>query len=318
MAVTSARSWCVTCGISALAAPRLAAATCAKRLIGSSVTGPYWLWSTSQYEVSPAGPAAGLPASRSSRAMVVRPRSLASFSISMPFSRARARTDGGAMMSLISAPLPTGRDVLRFHELKHAFMPAFTAQARLLHATEGRGGVADQTTVQADHAIVQPLADLQSALHVFREDIGDKAIFGVIGAADHLVLIGEGLDRRNGPEDFVMHAVRILRHVRQNRWRVVEALARGDVAAAFEFCALGDRVGHERGHLVAGIGIDQRPHIDRRIAAIAEFERAHPVGKAFGEFGGDVLVHVDAVRRCTRLAQIAHLGQHGAFDGHVP
>src|SRR6056297_2989401 len=216
MAVTSARSWCVTCGISALAAPRLAAATCAKRLIGSSVTGPYWLWSTSQYEVSPAGPAVGLPPSRSSSAMLVRPRSLASFSKSMPFSRARARTDGGAMMSLMSAPLPAGRDVLGFHELKHAFMPAFTAQARLLYATEGGGGVADQATVEADHAVFEPLTDLQRAFHIFGEDIGDKAVFGVIGAADDLVLVLEGLNGRDRAEDFVMHAVRILRHVRQN------------------------------------------------------------------------------------------------------
>src|SRR6056297_659369 len=295
MAVTSARSWCVTCGISALAAPRLAAAICAKRLIGSSVTGPYWLWSTSQYEVSPAGPAAGLPPSRSSRAMLVRPRSLASFSKSMPFSKARARTDGGAMMSLMSAPLPAGRDVLGFHELKHAFMPAFTAQARLLHATEGGGGVADQTTVQADHAVFKPLADLKRAFEVFGENIGDKAVFGVIGAADDLCLVLEGLDRGDRAEDFVMHAFGIFRDVGQNGGGIVEALSFGRGAAAFHLGPFGHGIGHEVGHLVAGIGIDQRPHIDGRVGAVAEFERAHPFGEALGEFLGDVFVHVDAV-----------------------
>src|SRR6056297_3094673 len=179
--------------------------------------------------------------------MLVRPRSLASFSKSMPFSKARARTDGGAMMSLMSAPLPAGRDVLGFHELKHTFMPAFTPQARLLHATEGGGWVADQPTVQADHAVFEPFTDLQGAFHVSGKNIGNKAVFGIICTLDDIFLVPKGLNGRDRTEYFVMHTFGIFGDVRQNCWRVVKTRAVRDSATAFDLGALGDRVCHEFG-----------------------------------------------------------------------
>jgi hypothetical protein len=60
----------------------------------------------------------------------------------------------------MSAPLPAGRNVLRFHELKHAFMPAFTAKAGLFDASKGRGGVRHEATVQADHTVFELFTDL--------------------------------------------------------------------------------------------------------------------------------------------------------------
>src|SRR6056297_34031 len=171
--------------------------------------------------------------------MLVRPRSLASFSNSMPFSRARARTEGGAMMSLISAPLPAGRDVRGFHEFEHAFMPTLAAQAGLLDPAEGRRRIADQPAIEANHAVFQPLANLHGALEIAREDIGDKAILGGVGPGDDFVLVLEGLDRGHGAEDLVMYAIGILGHVRQDGGRIEIAGALRRLAPAFHSGPLG-------------------------------------------------------------------------------
>src|SRR6056297_3709301 len=226
--------------------------------------------------------------------MLVRPRSLASFSKSMPFSRARARTDGGAMMSLMSAPLPAGRDVLGFHELKHAFMPAFTTQARLLHATEGGGGVADQPAVQADHAVFEPFADLKRAFEVFGENIGDKTVFGVIGAAYDLFLVLEGLDCCNRAEDLVADAFGILGDVREDSRRIVKALALGRGTAAFDFRTLCHGVGYEFSDLVARRSVYQRANINTWVRSITNLEGRHACAQAFGELIRDTFMHIDA------------------------
>jgi hypothetical protein len=107
--------------------------------------------------------------------------------------------EGLAEISLMAAS-PLRRDVLGFHELEHPFMPALAAEARLLGAAEGRAGVRDEAAVEADHPVVEPLADLHRALEIAAEDIGDQPVFGVIGAADRVVLVGEGLDRGDGPK----------------------------------------------------------------------------------------------------------------------
>lgn len=67
--------------------------------------------------------------------------------------------------------------------------------------------VADKTAVQPDHPVIKLFADLQGAFEITGKDIGDKAVFGRIGPPDRIVLIGERLDRGDGAEDFVMHAI---------------------------------------------------------------------------------------------------------------
>src|SRR6056297_1735492 len=99
--------------------------------------------------------------------MVLRPRRCARASMSTPFSRARRRVEGLAIMSVMRAPSPTCRNVLGFHEFQHAFVPAFTAKARLLGAAERGGRVRDEAAVQADHSVIQPFADLHRALEIF-------------------------------------------------------------------------------------------------------------------------------------------------------
>src|SRR6185436_10609471 len=61
---------------------------------------------------------------------------------------------------------PCHRDVLRLQELHHAFVRAFAADARLLHAAERRGGVGDESAIEPDHAEVELLGDAHAAAQV--------------------------------------------------------------------------------------------------------------------------------------------------------
>ncbi len=51
------------------------------------------------------------------------------------------------MTSGILLTLPAGGNILSFHEFKHAFMPAFTSQARSFNTAEGRCRIRNQPPV---------------------------------------------------------------------------------------------------------------------------------------------------------------------------
>src|SRR6056297_1261669 len=101
----------------------------------------------------------------------------------------------------MTPPSPFRRYVLCFNEFEHPFVATLTAKPGLLCPTERRCRVADKAAVQAHHAVIQTFANLQRALEVARENIGDEAVFGGVRAADHLVLFGKGLDRGDRTED---------------------------------------------------------------------------------------------------------------------
>src|SRR2546423_12909578 len=66
------------------------------------------------------------------------------------------------------------RDVLRLEVLLQPLRAALAAEARLLDAAERRAGVGDHPLVEADHAGLQALDDLESAIDVPGEDVGDE------------------------------------------------------------------------------------------------------------------------------------------------
>src|ERR1700722_12243194 len=86
-------------------------------------------------------------------------------------------------MSALSLSLsPTHRHVLRLHELHHALVSAFAADAALLGAAERCGGIGDEPAVEPDHAEVELFRHPQPTAQVLGVEIGDEAVFGVVGA----------------------------------------------------------------------------------------------------------------------------------------
>src|SRR5664279_1193328 len=106
--------------------------------------------------------------------------------------------------------LPRHRHILRLEKFFHAFRRAFAAKAGLLGAAERRRRIGDDTPVQADHTEVELLGHAQAAAEVFRVEIGDQTVFGIIGALDRLVLGLEALNRSDGPENFIVQHLGIV------------------------------------------------------------------------------------------------------------
>src|SRR5829696_2145680 len=74
--------------------------------------------------------------------------------------------------------------VLRLQVLLDALYTSFAAEARVLDAAEGGGGVGDHALVEADHARFDALADAQGTLEITGVDVGHEAVFGVVGGGD--------------------------------------------------------------------------------------------------------------------------------------
>src|SRR4051794_37817720 len=83
--------------------------------------------------------------------------------------------------SLITPRLGSEVDgnVLRVEVLVDPLAAAFASDARLLHAAELRGRVADHAAVETDHADVERLDDTQRPLDVVGEDVGDQPVLAV-------------------------------------------------------------------------------------------------------------------------------------------
>src|SRR5579862_9934801 len=70
---------------------------------------------------------------------------------------------------------PADRQVLDLEEVVDAVLGAFAAQARLLHAAEGRDLVGEDADVDADHARLDRFGDAEDAAHVARIEIRGEA-----------------------------------------------------------------------------------------------------------------------------------------------
>src|SRR5262249_28641322 len=108
---------------------------------------------------------------------------------------------------------PRHRDVLGLHELHQPFVGALAADAGLLHAAEGSGGIRNETAVETDHAEIELLRDAHAATQILGVEIGDEPVFGVVGALDRLVIGPKRLDRRYRAENLLAQHVGAIRHV---------------------------------------------------------------------------------------------------------
>ncbi|MNJ56930.1 hypothetical protein D3C77_524980 [compost metagenome] len=89
---------------------------------------------------------------------------------------------------------------------------AFTAQARLLDAAEGRDLGGDQSGVDADHPRLQRLGHAPDAAQVAGVEIARQAEDGVVGQGDPFFFGVEADDARNGAEGLLAAHLHVLGH----------------------------------------------------------------------------------------------------------
>src|SRR5207248_3249699 len=106
-----------------------------------------------------------------------------------------------------SAPfgwLQVDRDVLHGQVFLDPLDAALAAEATLLDAAERGSRVADQSTVESDHPDIERLRNSERTFDVLGEDIGDQAVLAVVCGGDRVVVVFEGRDRRDRPEDLLV------------------------------------------------------------------------------------------------------------------
>src|SRR5262245_48437750 len=93
--------------------------------------------------------------------------------------------------SLNSSPLliyASDEDVLHLEIFLEPVLRAFAAQARLLHAAEGRDLGRDDADVGADDAGLHRLGDTEDASDVAAIEVTGEPELGVVGKTDHFLL----------------------------------------------------------------------------------------------------------------------------------
>src|SRR5690606_34863496 len=104
----------------------------------------------------------------------------------MPLCCRRSEPAVAGARSAASGPQSADADIFGLGIFLDAIFAAFTADAGLLEAAEGRHFRSDQSLIDADNAIFQIAHDPESAAQVRRVEIAGKPIFGGIGQANDL------------------------------------------------------------------------------------------------------------------------------------
>ena len=263
--------------------------------------------------------AAGTPSIAS---MSLAPAAWSAKSISV-----RSRSGASAGEALIGAERSTNRGdggygtfSATYFVSRYSWMPSgppSRPKPDCLDAAERRAGVGDHALVEADHAGLEALDDLEGAVDVLRVDVGDEAVLGRVGRGDRLVVGVEGPHRRDGAEDLLVEQARVVGDVGEHR-RLVEVAGAVDARAADEHLGAAlARVVDELGDLAALVVVDQRADLDVGLGAAADLHVADLRRELLGELVGDRAGDVEAVGRRARLAAVAHLGDQRALDRGV-
>lgn len=140
---------------------------------------------------------------------------------------------------------------------------------------------------------------------------------GGVGAGEHLVLVGEGGERRDRSEDLLVQDPGVVGDVDEDGRGVEVAGPAGCAALRGDPRAAGDGVVDERADLVDGPLVDHRSEGDAVLQAGSDAYGGHGGAELLGELGGDVGVDVEPVGGDADLAAAAHLRVHRAAHGRV-
>eukprot|EP00825_Cyclidium_porcatum_P023894 TRINITY_DN26475_c0_g1_i1.p2 TRINITY_DN26475_c0_g1~~TRINITY_DN26475_c0_g1_i1.p2 ORF type:complete len:223 (+),score=42.64 TRINITY_DN26475_c0_g1_i1:171-839(+) len=209
-------------------------------------------------------------------------------------------------------------EVFDFQILLDAVLRAFAAEAGLLDAAERRNLVGNHPGVDADHAVLQRLANAPAAADIAREEIGGETEFGIVGHGDRLFFGFKAEQRGDGAESSLAGDFHFGRYVGQHGRleEVATALMAG--AATENPRALADRIGYMRLDLAQARRIDQRALGDAGFNPGADLQGACLLGKFGSEFFVDASLDQEAVGADAGLAGVAVFGRNGAVDRSVP
>src|SRR5215212_8999223 len=207
--------------------------------------------------------------------------------------------------------------VLRLQVLLDALYTSFAAEARVLDAAEGGGGVGDHALVEADHARFDALADAQGTLEITGVDVGHETVLGVVGGGDGILFRIEGGHGGYGAEDLLLEERRVGGDVVEDGGAVEVARALHLLGADHCPGSLAQGVFHEIIDLLALVAVDEGPYLDALLGAAPDLHGLHTPCELLGELARDAACDVEAVGGGARLADIAHLGDHGALDRGV-
>src|SRR5215211_7528802 len=229
--------------------------------------------------------------------------------------------------SLREAPLPPTPQranslevdgyVLRLQVLLDALYTSFAAEARVLDAAERGGGVGDHALVEADHAGFDALADAQSALQVAGVDVGYETVLGIVGGGYGSFFRIEGGDRSNGAEDLLLQERRVPGDFVEDGGAVEVARALHLLGADHDAGAFAEGVFYEIGDLLALVAVDEGAYLDALLGAAPDLHGFHTLRELLGELVRNAVCDMEAVGGGARLADVAHLGDHGALDRRV-
>ena len=136
-------------------------------------------------------------------------------------------------------------------------------------------------------------------------EIGRQAVAGVVGHRDRLALVGEALDRRDGPEDLFARAGHLWRDIRENGRLVERAAARVALAAGYHARALGHGIGDDAFDIFQRLPVDQRTDLAFALQARPDPQPGGRPRQAPDEVVIDLGVHQKAIGAHAGLAGIA-------------
>ena len=183
-------------------------------------------------------------------------------------------------------------------------------------------GLAERA-VDVDLAEAEGVNRLHHGAVVAAEDVGGKAVAGVVGDLDGLLERVDTEDRRHRPEGLLVHHRHLRRDVSQHRRREPITAGVGIAIRARAAC-------QDRGALAASrvdgrhglreLGrVDERPHIDAAGVGVADAQSLHGADVALRELLDDVVVdeHALGARADLAAVEVAGRDERGHSDVEV-
>ena len=189
------------------------------------------------------------------------------------------------------------------------------AVAGLATAAEGIDHlVVHRLVVEVQHPALQPLAQRPGAGQGTGEHTSRQAVAGAIGQVDGLGLAGEGHHAGHRSEDLFVEGA----HAGTDAAQYGRGIEQPFVPAALLQPGAGsEAVGDDALYPLQLPGIDQRPQLGRGFQRVAQAQGGGAGGQAFGEGGGEALVHQDQPGGHADLPLVQKAAPGGAADGAV-
>ena len=188
-----------------------------------------------------------------------------------------------------------------------AFAPAFSAEARFLHAAETAGRVEGIRAIHPDHAGLELGRDFERQANRFAPQRSRQAIAGVIRQLDGFGGRAEGLHHQHRAEDFVDDDFARGSHAGdKGGWVVATALASAQRAeiGLHDLRATGPRALDEAADALPLRAVDQRAHVDGFVQRIADAQAGHARAQLGQETLGAAFVHQEARAGAADLALV--------------